>query len=510
MNPRTVAPRFALGVALLLLALSRSAAAAPPDPAAVDSLLAEALKVWNAPGLAVAIVRADEVVYLKGSGLRKLGGTEPVTPDTLFGIGSLTKAFTATALGQLVDEGKVGWDDLVRKHVPFFRLADPLADRDVTLRDLLCHRTGLARHDLLWYRAPWGVEESVRRLAHLEPSHSFRSAYEYNNLAYLVAGLAVARASGSPWHDFVQKRLFDPLGMKGAVFTSTAAQMAADHASPHRRAPDGKVEVIPWYPDDKQIRASGSIKAGARDLSRWLRLQLGGGVVDGRLVISAAALRQTHTPQVVVPPDRREAPLTDTTQVSYGLGWRIRDYRGHHLLEHGGAVDGFRARILLLPRARTGLVVLTNLEEMGVVSATGNALLDHLLGLPKKDWHAFYRAEQKRAEEARKAREEKRLAARHRGTKPSREHEAYTGAYHDPAYGTARVTREDKELALSWSSFRVPLQHFHFDTFTVAQEKGERPNRLTGEMAVFTLNGAGEVDTLRFLGRTFTRTGVQR
>jgi CubicO group peptidase (beta-lactamase class C family) len=188
-------------------------------------------------------------------------------------------------------------------------------------------------------------------MAWLDQRRSFRAAYEYNNLAYLAAGLAVAGAAGGPWHEFVRGRLFTPLGMKGAVFTRSDA-LKVDHATPHRRGPDGKAEPMEWYPDDTQIRASGSIKAGVRDLSQWVRLQLAGGTLDGRRIVSEAALAETHTPQVVVPLGPARARATGATQVSYGLGWQISDYRGHHVLEHGGAVDGFRARIVLLPKDR--------------------------------------------------------------------------------------------------------------------------------------------------------------
>jgi CubicO group peptidase (beta-lactamase class C family) len=495
---------FAIALAGLLLACRPSLAAAEAAGAALDALVAEALKAWPAPGLAVAVVRDDEVIYLKGHGVRRAGGKEPVTPDTLFAIGSCTKAFTATALALLVGEGKADWDDPVRKHLPWFRLADPLADRDVTLRDLLCHRTGLARHDLLWYRAPWSPEESVRRLAVLAPASSFRSRYEYNNLTYIAAGLAIDKAAGMPWHVYVQKRLFAPLDMKGAVFTRSAALAARDHATPHRAGPSGKPEPIEWYPDDKQVRASGSIKAGARDLSRWVRLQLGDGTFDGKRVVSAEALAETHAPQVVVPLPRAERRATETTQVSYGLGWRVYDYRGQHVLEHGGANDGFRARVLLLPRKKLGLALLTNVEEAEALQATAHALVDHLLGLPKKDWHAHYLAQKKRAEATRQAAAAKRRAGRRTGTTPSRELAAYAGRYREDAYGTVEVARAGGGLALSWSSFKVPLRHWHFDTFAVPERKGG-VSRLAGELAAFTLDDEGEVKTLQFLGRTFRR-----
>ncbi|MGH7225867.1 MAG: serine hydrolase domain-containing protein, partial [Gemmataceae bacterium] len=264
-------------------------AAPPPSDAAIDDILRDARTFWHAPGIVAAIVR-DDKVYLTGVGVRQLGSDKRVTPDTLFGIGSCTKAFTATALALLVDEGKADWDDPVRKHWPGFRLDDPLADRDVRLRDLLCHRIGLSRHDLLWYRATWSIEESVRRMAYLERGSSFRSTYSYNNLAYLAAGLALGRIAKQPWHEFVQERLFKPLKMDRAVFTSGDARRAADHASPHGHDAKGNVVVIPWYNDDKQIRASGSIKASVRDLSQWLRFQLSGGKSGDKRLISAENL----------------------------------------------------------------------------------------------------------------------------------------------------------------------------------------------------------------------------
>jgi CubicO group peptidase (beta-lactamase class C family) len=383
--------------ALFLLLLAAPVRAAEPfDPAPVDELLADALKTWKAPGMAVVIVRDDEVIYLKGHGVRRLGKPEPVTPDTIFGIGSLTKAITATCIGILVDDGKMTWDDPVRKHLPWFHLSDKLADRDCTLRDLLCHRTGLGRSDALWYRAPWTVRESVEKMAKLEPAHPFRSRYEYCNVTYLAAGLAVTEAAGEPWPDFYRKRLFEPLGMKSVVYTASAARASGQAATPHTRKPSGEVEPIEWYPDDQQLRASGSVKTNVRDLGRWLRFQLKGGEIDGKRLIAAKTLAETHTPQMVMPLDTERMPLAGTTQMSYGLGWRISDYRGKLLLEHNGAVDGFRARILLLPRERIGIVLLVNVDDDAPLMATGFVLIDRLLGLEAKDWHAHYRTARQR------------------------------------------------------------------------------------------------------------------
>ena len=472
--------------------------AAPPDAATLDAIFADALKTYPVPGLAVGVVRDDEVVFLKGYGVREAGGKDDVTPDTVFSIGSCTKAFTATALALLVDDGKVRWDDPVRKHVPYFHQSDPLADREVTLRDLLCHRTGLSRHDLLYYRAAWDVEETVRRVARLELTHSFRSTYEYNNLCYMTAGLAVEGAAKTPWHEFVQKRLFDKLDMKGAVFTPAAARKR-DHATPHA-VDGGQPKAIPWYPDDKQIRASGSIKCGARDLCQWMRLQLNEGSYGGQRVVSAKALAETHTPQVVVPFGAPLAKMTDMTQASYGLGWHIYDYRGHLVWEHGGAVDGFRAKVLLAPKQKVGVVVLGNSDQVEAVQATGYQVLDHLLGLEKRDWNGYYTDVMKRAAAAAQARREQFESGRKPDAKPSREPDAYVGTFEDAAYGTLTVTKKDGELRLSWSTFEGKLDHYRDDAFTLVTQ-----GRLDDTLATFVLGPDKAVTGVKFVGRTFKR-----
>jgi CubicO group peptidase (beta-lactamase class C family) len=497
--------RSTLFVLLFILATAPVVAAAEPANPALNDILGTARQFWHAPGIAAAVVRDDKIIYLNGHGVRQVGGNEPVTPDTVFAIGSCTKAFTATALALLVAEGKADWDDKVSKHMPSFRLDDALADRDVRLCDLLCHRIGLARHDLLWYRAPCSVEESVRRMAYLERGSSFRSTYEYNNLAYLAAGLAIGSIAKQPWHTFVQERLFKPLSMKDAVFTSGAARKTDNHASPHGYNAEGKIVSIPWYNDDKQIRASGSIKATARDLSQWLRMQLADGKLDGKQIVSAEALAETHTPHIPIPLSAADR-AADAMQSSYALGWHITEYRGHAVHWHGGAVDGFRAEIVLLPRKKLGLVVLTNLEEMGIVRAASRNLLDSLLGLEKKDWNGYFDAERKKAKEAEKERLRKRLAGRIRGTK-AKDLDLYVGTYFEPAYGTLKIARTKDGLVLSWSSFVLPLTHFHYDTFLTPKTL-HLPAELRATPAVFEMDENAEMSVLRFLGRKFARKKV--
>jgi CubicO group peptidase (beta-lactamase class C family) len=442
----------------------------PFDPAPVAALVREALEAWDVPGCAVAIVRDDEVIYLAGHGVKELGCKDPVTPDTLFPIASCTKAFTTTAMAMLVDEGKMAWDDPVRKHVGYFRLADPLADANVTLRDLVCHRTGVRGHDLLWYRSPWTQEEVIRRVGRVKPDGPFRASFHYQSTMFTAAGHAVASASRMPWGDFVRTRIFTPLGMTGANLTTDEADRAPDRASPHRKDRSGRALVIPRYRIDVPEPA-GSVNAGAGDLARWVRFQLGDGTFAGRRLVSAANLRETHTPQNPIGVEGGAQLMhPETQQMSYGMAWLIQDYRGHRQVSHAGAIDGFRAHVTLLPDSEVGFVILANLHHTRMNLALSNSLVDLLLGLKKKDWNAHYLDLVRQDEADARQRECERQAGRPRGTKPAREPGAYVGRYEEPAYGTAEVTLENGALRWRWNCFGGPLKPFHDDTFLLDTE----------------------------------------
>lgn len=482
----------------LPLLLAPPLAAQPPTPDALDEVLRDALDAWNVPGVAVAVVHNDKVVYLKGFGVRKLGGKEPVTPDTVFPIASCTKTFTTLAMAMLVDEGKLAWDDPVRKHLDYFRLGDPLADAQVTLRDLVCHRTGLASRDELWYRAPWSLEERIRKAGKLPLDRSFRSAFQYQTTLFGAAGVAAGRAGGGTWEELVRRRVVEPLGMKSVTFTTGPALKAADHAAGHRKRRGGRVEPIDWYPIDEPDPA-GSMNASVRDLSRFLRLQLGG-TWQGRRLVSAEELAETHTPQVPIRLAGFARALNpDTLQLSYGMGWVVQDHRGHLLVMHGGAIDGFRAHLTLVPHARLGIALLNNRHQTYMNLAVSHRLVDMFLGLPPRDWNGYLKEVLKADEAYGRNRLKAIHAARHPNTKPSRDLSAYAGSYSDPAYGTARVTLEGGKLHWQWSSFRVPLEHFHYDTFLLDIEV------VSDAPVTFALGADGEVASMRALERDFKR-----
>ena len=485
---------------LLLLLSSRNAPAEPVDTHAIDTLVERTRAYWNVPGVAVAIVRDGEVIYLKGHGVRSVVSDEKVTPDTLFPIASCTKSFTTTAMALLVDEGKMSWDDPPRKYVPYFHLSDPFVDREVTLRDLVTHRTGLGGHDLLWYRSPCSQEDIIRRVGRLPLDKPFRTTFQYQSTMFTVAGFAVAKASGMSWESFVQKRLFDKLGMNAARFTTTAIAQVADRAQPHRLNDDNKPESTELYPMEVPEPA-GSIQANARDLSKWLRFQLGDGTVDGtpksERLLSARNLKEMHTPQIMLPLDPLDRDMfPDTNQMSYGMGWVIQDHCGQRILQHAGAIDGFRCHFTLVPKGRLGIVLLCNLHQTRMNIALSNALLGLLLKLPPRDrdWNAIvFAAERKNAREV-EAKERAKRARRHVNAPPSRELGAYTGAYEHPAYGTVRITLKGETLVWQWNRFSAPLKHYHYDTFTLPIEFMGTPH------VVFTLDARSTVARMKVLG----------
>lgn len=486
---------------ILLCILSLPVFAADLNPAALDTLIESVRRAYQAPGVAVAIVHNDAAVYAKGFGVRKLGEPTPVTPDTRFAIGSTSKAFTTAAMAILVDEGKMAWDDPVRKHIPFFRLADPLADANVTLRDIVCHRTGLSRNDLLWYNSPWSREEIIRKIGLVPLTKPYRSTYQYQNIMFLTAGYAVGLISGSTWEEFVGRRIFAPLGMTNSDFSANDVVKARDYSEPHAKE-DGVVKIIPWRNIDN-IGPAGSINSSVNDLSKWVRMQLNQGKFEGRQILKPASVREMHSAQMVVPVDDPVGRALDaeTNLSSYGLAWALQDYRGHHMVSHGGAIDGFRASVALLPRDHYGIVVLSSLGGTSLPEALRNSIADHLLGLPPKDWTKAYLERAATLEAESKRREAEREQKRHKDTKPSRELAAYTGFFEHPAYGLATLSANGAELRLKWSNWEVALDHYHFDVF-----RG-RPGRdpLARQMVEFRLDANGDVAGVRFIEQDFTR-----
>ncbi len=435
------------------------------DPAAVDSIVADAMTAWHAPGMAVAVVIDDKVILAKGYGIEELGRAKPVTPDTLFEIASTTKAFTATAMAMLVDEKKLDWDDPVRKHLPWFRVADPNTDALVTLRDLVSHRSGIGRHDELWDLTDMPRDELLRRVISVPPARPIRTGYIYNNLMFVAAGEAIAAAAKTSWEDFIRTRLFAPLGMTRSRI-SLAEWNAADHASSHQWNGETQQASVRTFMNYDALAPAGTIKSSARDMAQWLRFQLAGGVIDGKRLVSQAAFDETHMPQLVLRRDAESREASPYTNVaSYAMGWNVSDYRGELLIAHAGALNGFRTQVALLPNRHAGVVAMTNIGRGLATASVRNAILDRLLGGATRDWNALFLAADKKSDEhdaaAKKTREEKRVPS----TKPSHDLAAYAGKYQSSGYGSATITLEGGALVLRWARHPMTLTHWHYDTF---------------------------------------------
>lgn len=460
--------RIPLIASWLIFAAPAAVRAADPEPAAVDRVIADALTAWEVPGAALVVVRGDQVAILKGYGRKHLDRPEPVTPDTVFPLASCTKAFTATLLAMLVDEGKLGWDDPVRDRLPGFRLSDPHADALVTMRDLLAHRTGVGGHDLLWYRSPWGVDEVLKRIDKIPLDYPFRGGFDYSSLMYMAAGRAAARQIGEPWEKLVRDRITAPLGMTGVTFTTKDIPPTADRAGGHRRAKTGKVEPMAWY-EMAEPNSAGSVNATARDLAAWLKFQLAGGVVSGQRLVSEKNLTETRMPQTIIRLEGAARAMNpDTHQLSYGLGWVVGDHRGKLVVAHGGQIDGFRVQITFLPEEKIGFAVLNNLHETRMNQAITNGLIDLYCGLPGRDWNGFFRKFVADTAAAKQAALDARNKARDPNTKPSLALEGYAGEYEHPAFGKVKIAAAGGKLVLQWSTFRCPLEHFQNDVFRIA------------------------------------------
>lgn len=473
-----------------LLSLSLHGQPKSFDTRSIDKIVESAMRAWQIPGAAVAIVREDRVVYVQGYGTKELGKTEPVTADTLFQIASTSKAFTTAAIAMLAAEGKLSWDDPVRKHLPYFQLADACADAQVTLRDLVSHRTGVGRYDELWDNTPITREDVIRSMAKVEPSKPFRTAYQYQNIMFIAAGEVVANASGVPWDEFVRTRIFTPLAMTRTV-TSDAAWNAADHANGYQY--DWRTDrVSPQRPIETQtLGAAGAIKSSARDLANWIRFQLA----------EDPAIDETKQPHTVIRLENSSRDSNPETHVmSYGLGWFIQDYRGELLVAHSGSLNGFRTHVDLLPKRKTGFAIMINVGRGYATLAMRNALADLLSGKPSRDWNSYYLMLERRADEKEARLHEEQLAKRIPNTTPTLPLDRYTGEYESDSHGKARVTLVDGQLVLEWNRITSPMTHVHYDVFHVESKFDS-----LDEDVPFTLTPAREVEGLVLFGERFVR-----
>lgn len=503
-----LAPLFPASLGLVgppLAAPPALSAQTPTDPlAGFDGWVTDAVAEWEATGLAVAVVKDGELVFSAGYGVRDLEAGGAVDDHTLFAIGSTTKAMTAAALGMLVDDGLVAWDDRVIDHLPGFRLSDPWLTREVTLRDLLTHRAGLGNADYLWYGMDTDLEEVLERFREAPVAYSPRSSFIYQNIMYAAAGAVVEAVSGLPWEDFVRARIFEPLGMARTVPLLAETEGVANVAAPHHVV-EGEVVRIENAPVDP-VAAAGSVWSSVREMSLWIRMLLDEGVgPDGTRILSEEVVAEMFRPQTLVPAGQfyPTAQLTRPAWRSYGLAWFQHDYRGEKVDFHTGSIDGMVAIAGLLRDHELGVYVLANRDHVEVRHAIMYEVFDRYLGDGTRDWSqelkALYDRQAEQAAAARAAMEEGRVAR----TEPSHDLEAYVGRFGNDLYGAVEVSLEDGGLYVDRGpGLRGPAEHWHFDTFLVRWEGAWR-----GEAPLTFRSGAdGSVSSVEFGGVVLERT----
>ena len=462
----------------------------------IEETVKRAMQTWKIPGLALVVVKDDQVILSRGFGVRKIGETEPVDEHTLFGIGSNTKAFTATAIGLLVQDGKIGWDDPVTNYIPSFRLQDTNASQLMTIRDLLCHRSGLGTWagDVLLL-SNYSTEEIVQRLRYIAPEFGFRSGYGYSNLMFITAGLIISTVSGMSWDEFVSKRIFEPLGFLNSVTNSRYFGMNKNTATPHEEF-DGVVQGL-MPREDAHVGAAGSICASVADIAVWLRLQLNRGNLDGKQIVEEAIIAETQSPHTHIPLKALDKRLYPSRHFSaYGLGWFLSDYCGRLVIRHTGGVDGMLSGTLLIPEEKLGIAVFTNKLPNSAHNLLPNMLVDHFLGVDGKDWFQEYaELEKENAGETEKSREN-RLSGRVANAPAAFALERYAGEYESHLLGGAWVSVEAGKLKIQLQvhqSVRGSLEHWHYDSFMC---KWDDP--VLGESLIpFVSDGQGCVRELR-------------
>lgn len=454
-----------------------------------DAFVDQAREAWNAPGIAIGIVVDDTVVLSKGYGVRDIESKKPVTDKTLFAIGSATKAFTAMTLATLVDEGVLDWDEPVINYLPNFQLYDDYATTHISPRDLVTHRSGLPRHDLAWYNNHRMTRaELVDHLRYFEPTLELREKFQYNNMMFVTAGYLAGQLTGGTWEDAVRARILNPLGMSATNFAVSESQKSLDYAAPHREK-DDMVTRIPFR-DITTVGPAGSINSSVEDMLKWVRLHLGAGTFEKKALLTASVMEELHKPQMVM---GRSATRRELSAPTYAMGWMVREYRGHRVVEHGGAIDGFISSVAFYPDDGIGIVAFTN-SKTALPTLMRRHAIDRLLDLEPIDWHGEAHAEWMESKKMSREAEERKDMFRHVDAPPSHPLDAFAGTYTHPGYGDVVVVVKQEGLELTYNDITTPFEPWHYNVFNGLENKDDPT--FEGFRIQFRSNMKGDISEL--------------
>jgi CubicO group peptidase (beta-lactamase class C family) len=440
----------------------------------LDRLAADAMADWKVPGAALAVVQDGKVVLARAYGQRDVEANLPVTPATQFVICSITKSFTATAVALLHHEGRLDWSRPVRDYIPEFRLSDPVATERVTVLDLLCHHTGLPRHDWVHIPGDRAPAEMLGVMRHLELSRDIRTAWQYSNLCYNVAGLLIERLSGQSYEAFIRARLTDRLGMT-VGFNLDYLEASGEPARPYMMHEDTR---LPAFRLPIRTTAAGAITTSVADLANWMRLHLGKGEFDGERLLPSALIGELHAPRVY----NTSPGHAEFGEAHYGLGLQCSSYRGDRLVEHAGGWTGWNTQMTLVPDFGIGVTVFTNRSPSEVPWTLTLHIIDRLRGREPVEWRERFRKRRDEFLSHMQADKDAREKAHHANTRPAHALVAYAGDYQHPAYGMMSIREQDGALHWSWRGMFAALTHRHYETF----ETPEVPDRLLPDWLAIT------------------------
>ncbi len=461
-------------------------------PVETDRWMAGLLQEWEVPGMAVGVVQKGKVVHLKGYGWRDVEGKLPVTTESRFAYGSITKSLTVLLLQGLAAEGKVDWDQPVRDQLPGFQLMDRVASERATPRDLVSHRTGMPRHDGLWaVPEPPTREEIFARLRYLPASADFRTTYQYNNLMFMTAGMLGARAAGEPWERAVRRRVLEPLGMEGVAATYAEAKQKAELAVPYvvREHVFQKVGVTPGI---DVIAPAGASVGTIGELTRYLLAQMGKGMVEGKRLLPEGYFEGMQKGQTLMPATGGYSPFV--AGGAYGMGLFLGEYQGKKMIYHTGTISGYHAMMWWMPEAELGVTVLLNRVERAVPHVVCLTLADRMLGLGKEDWSAVYKKNVAAVAAAAGAGAVKRVE----GTRPGHGLGDYVGRYEHPGYGVVRVSEGGGGLVVEYAGQKMEMKHWHYDTFGEGGMKASFVTAVSGEVGEVRLRLEAAVEAIGF------------
>ncbi|MBZ5538739.1 MAG: serine hydrolase [Acidobacteriia bacterium] len=458
-----------------------------------DSYMEQVLKDWNTPGIGVGIVINDKLVFAKGYGYRDYEKKLPFLSSTLCQIASNSKLFTAVAAGMLVEEGKLTWDKPVRESVPTIQFYNDQLNNNVTLRDMLSHRTGVTRHDLIWFKSAFTRKQLFEKLKYLEPQEPMRETFLYNNLMFSAVGQSIELKSGKTWEQFVRERILEPLDMRSTGYTISEMLKHPDYGVPFREKRDSfELYKIPYYEDTEGVAPAGAIISNIDELSHWLIALMNDGKYNGKQVLPANVLKATLQPAIALSNALGESQgYWEILNPAYGMGRQTASYRGRLITYHGGDLPGFHSQISFMPNDRIGVIVLVIGDHSApLYNVVSYNVYERLLGMDQTPW-SRRRLEQRLANK--KAGTEARAKAgadRVPNTKPSHLLADYGGEYENPAYGILKIGVKDNQLQFSFHEFQFLMTHFHYDRFDTPDDEQY------GKFSVnFRTNPQGDIDT---------------